>query len=252
MGDDRILFAPPVWAPDPDVLARWPAVRAFLQRVQEHWPVDVVRWPTIKGEPQQDPTGAGMWAAVARVLRPEHHVVFYSMAEAVLDQLHRKPPRSVTATSFVASRGTMLAAGGSLAASTVQMMVEASLRPAQLLPSLFQGADPALIESILKQVEETTKDRHILEWIARRRLAEEEDHSGRWVFDIPALYLASAAPLPGREGMEKAFRTFFPRARSQELELWGVKMHEDAAGEEFAGKVIAFVQEVIAEREKAG
>ncbi|HEX5914930.1 MAG TPA: hypothetical protein VFY54_17565, partial [Rubrobacter sp.] len=77
------------------------------------------------------------------------------------------------------------------------------------------------------------------------------DQAGRWVIDIPALYLASAAPLPGGEGMEKAFRTFFPRARSDELNLWGVKMHEEAAGHEFADKVIAFIETVIAGREEA-
>lgn len=239
--DDRILFVPPVFAPDPDVVGRWPAVRVFLQRVQEIWPVDVVRLPTIKGESGEFP------AALAGPLKPQHHIVAYSLADIALPALSAQPPRSLTTTSFVASRGTMLASGGSLAASSAQMMFEVSLRPAQLLPSLFQGADVAQVDSILAEVEET-RDRAMMERVVEA-MGAMTDHTGRWVIDVPALYLASAAPLPGREGMENVFRTFFPRARSDELTLWGVRMHDEAAGHEFADKVVAFVEEVIAERE---
>jgi hypothetical protein len=66
-----------------------------------------------------------------------------------------------------------------------------------------------------------------------------------------ALYLPTTSRRPGYEDTAKVFRTFFPRGEVKEVRLWGVKMHEEAAGHEFADKVIAFIDRVIADREKA-
>jgi hypothetical protein len=249
--DDRILFAPWPWAPTPEVVGRWPAVRVLLQRLREKWPLDLVRWPTIKGETDDsEDARETMRHVLSAALRAEHHIVANGMGDYWLEVLARNPPQSVTATTLVASPGTLLASGGSLAESSVRVLrMEMSRRPGALLPALFQGAEPGLVESLVHQVEETT-DQLLVSRLIAESLEDMDDHSGRWVIDVPALYLAPAALLPGHEPMERAFKTFFPRTAVSELALWGLKMQEEDAGDEFADKVIPFIQKVIAERAK--
>jgi hypothetical protein len=54
VADDRILLLPPGFAPDPAWMERMAAPRAALQRMREVAPVDIFRWPWLRG---QEPSG---------------------------------------------------------------------------------------------------------------------------------------------------------------------------------------------------
>jgi hypothetical protein len=59
--DDRILLVPPTWSPDPGVLESWPSPQALLRRLRSSYPVDILRWPSLKGEKR---VGSGWEPAV--------------------------------------------------------------------------------------------------------------------------------------------------------------------------------------------
>jgi hypothetical protein len=69
--------------------------------------------------------------------------------------------------------------------------------------------------------------------------------------DIPVLFLTSSATLThGKEERFEVFRRYAPGARHKELKEWGARLHEEAGGHELADKVIPFIQEVIAQRQR--
>jgi hypothetical protein len=95
--NDRILLVPPIWAPDPAVVQKWPALHALLLKLPAFLPVDFFLWPTLRG---QEVLGTGVECllnAFRRQLRPEHHVLAQgSFGEVLLEVLAMQPAASLT------------------------------------------------------------------------------------------------------------------------------------------------------------
>jgi hypothetical protein len=84
-------------------------------------------------------------------------------------------------------------------------------------------------------------------------LPRDLDLSKRVRLGIPVLYLETPMPFPSPPELRlQIFRSMAPDLRHEVLNEWPLRMQEEAGGEELAGKVIPFIQEVIAEREAKG
>ena len=75
MDGDRILLIPAVWAPDPSVFEKWPALRALMQRLRAFLPVDILLWPSLKGQAREDSAVKSHEQAIRRQVRAVHHVL---------------------------------------------------------------------------------------------------------------------------------------------------------------------------------
>jgi hypothetical protein len=246
--DDRILFIPAPFAPDPAVLTEWPALRALFQRLNAFLPLDVALLPTLLSQPHTgDDPFASVADAVRRQLRPEHHVLTIgSPLGPVLQVLGEQPARSHVAVGFVPTAALMQASSDRLLASAFDAIRATSRNVSQLVQLAMQGAQADEIERVIGDVKQTLDldYYHALvaaEWSSELRIAPSS---------IPTLYLSYQVALPGGEELLAIFRRYAPAAvDGGALREWGRRIHEEAGGHELADKAIPFIQEVIAQRQ---
>jgi hypothetical protein len=257
-GDDRILLVPVFFASAPRVFEKWPAVRVLLARLRGFLPVDIHLWPSAEGSPR---TGAseGFDAILARLrgsIKPNHHVVDLGTGgEFLLTVLARQPARSLVVAGYQPMPATVELTGDSTLANAMRFIGQARrtnlgerTNPEPLVRMTMQGLDEKQIAEVVRDIEE-----HVdlsrgpgSELMTGTSLLTDE------VVDLPALHLLLPVPLPGIERTFEFFKKHVPRARTEPLEVWPLRVHEEEGGHELADKVIPFIQSVIAEREKAG
>jgi hypothetical protein len=162
--DDRILFVPPSWSPDPAVLEMFAAFQALLARLRAFLPVDIFIWPWLK---TQKVTGTGtecLFNAIRDQVRPHHHVLQApsGYGEAFLEVLAERQPRSLVVFGFNPSLRTVALLTGGATPPGLQAFWEVSLRDAtQLLRLVMAGADEADIQRIA-QARDRSYDRSSL------------------------------------------------------------------------------------------
>jgi hypothetical protein len=242
--DDRILFLPLPWTPDPAVYEKWPASRALLSRLRSFLPVDTVIWPTLKGQEVVGDTQDCMANALRARLRPEHHVLSVVSSNWLLEVLGETRARSLVASGFFPSPSVMAARGDTTLASAMLGTLSVFLNPTQFMRVVMTGADDFVIEQAARDVR-LTFDRDLLEriWADPRT----NDRPPR-TLSIPTLYLTLPVRTPGADEVFAYFRSVVPGARHDELHEWGFHLQEETGGHELADKVIAFIEEVIAAR----
>lgn len=245
--DDRILFVPPVWCPDAAVFEDWPSVRAVMRRLRPLMPVDILRLPTLRGMPRE---GQGVECTLNTVrtqLRPEHHVIDAggTAGEALLLALSTQPARSLTLCGFYPHPGHPEFDDDRSAAAIYTTIVSVMLSgPAQMVPIVMSGAEEWQIAETVARVDRSL-DREVLEEIQWREPME------CGTVDLPALLLSLPAPVPMGEAAFRVLQRIAPNVRRDALTLWSTRVHEGDGGEELADKVIAFIETVIADRNRA-
>jgi hypothetical protein len=248
---DRILLIPALFTPDPLVIEKWPAFRALLLRLRQFLPVDFFRWPTLKGE---QAVGAGadcVLRALHAQVRPEHHILQLQAAsgELTLEALADRPARSLVSVGFAPSPNVAAALGATDLARAMDATY-AILSPNlhQIFEVLMSGAEEDEIGRAVSEVTVTSNPD-----IGRAIGADVQTREPPPLrpLNVHALYLFVPAPIPMPEARFEIFRRFIPLARHDELHEWGIHLHKEEGGHELANKVIPFIQEVIAEREKA-
>jgi hypothetical protein len=245
--DDRVLLVPPVFAPDPDVLRSWASPGILISRLNDRWPVDFVRWPTIKGTATS--TGGSLEAlvqAVRAVITPQHHVVDISFGGGSLTLgLWECPPRSLSVAGFVGTLASLRAAGHPELADATQISQSIITVPGQFLPFIMQGATPQEIEAAERQLDAT---------LDKEALAEVFEAVADVVFaelvtlDVPAVFFVLPTPFPGGEVEYEIYQTLVPGVKRDELSIWPGEIHRVEGGNELADKVIPFIEGVIAAR----
>jgi hypothetical protein len=246
--DDRILFLPPFFAPDPDVLEGWPAFDVLLQRLRERWPVDLLRWPTLLGEKVEGTGWAALSNALFRELRPEHHLVNWGATPAIdWLLLAGMPVRSLITSDFQPDPGALDALDRQAEATAILARIAIAATPAQIIPGCMVGAKPEFVSAAVEAVEATLDRALVFQLVNDRQYT---DRRGRRHFDAPALYLSHREP-PKADSWLVLFRSAVPDTRVEYVrEAYG--WHKRENGEEFADKAIPFIEEVIAQRETAG
>lgn len=253
MSDDRILVIPPMWAP---AWGDWTsrhitdAVGALLSELAAFLPLDIFEQPTLKGSRRQAEDVAGLIVAMKSDIRPGHHVleVGGTPGEPVLLAVAGSAARSVTICGFYPTPKSLARRGDPELGQAVEAMYMTLVNnPGQALSVVMQDADDRSRNAVLRRIE-TTVDRTMLrrlgESLASAQLTVEQHVT------VPALYLGLRHRIPANSGQIDLFREYAPAARYDELEKWGPYGHLEAAGYELAGKVIAFIKEVIADRDK--
>ena len=243
------MLIQPAFSPDPEFFQLWPAFRILRERLQEHWPVDFVRWPTLKGEKAV----GGPWECQVNALNdqitPQHHVVDLGTGGTpLLIAMTREPGRSLVCAGNWPSPATIAARGHADQANALGALFSIGSNPGQIIPAIMQGADSQTLERSINTALESC-DRSVLEFMWGKEY-QETDMTGQAAVAIPSLYIAIPVQIAGPEDLFDVFQSFAPDARRDEVLEWGIHVHEEAGGHELADKVIPFIQEVIAARER--
>jgi hypothetical protein len=244
--EDRILLVPPPWAPDPEVISRWPTAQVLLARLTAFWPVDMLRWPSLKGKKWPGKGYRRAINAFRAQLRAEHHVLDPSGmgVRAFLGARGWEKARSFACVGFYENPQTLEARGATVTASATRLRFQfGGAGPSQVLPFVMAGADEAFLQQAIRQVGETL-DR---EWQEEALASSDTDQVEEGVLVIPCLFLEPPTP-HDIEGAFEAFRRYALNARRDYLAEFGLKLHEEAGGHELADKVIPFIEGVIAAR----
>jgi hypothetical protein len=246
--DDRILIVPAMWAPGMETVERWPAVRALLSELRAFLPVDLYQWASLRGVDRE-----GSWRAsadhFAASIRSCHHILVLDSggAESLLWAIARAPEqaRSLIMVGFLASPEKLEATGQhSLAgAMAVNRQVAVTNAP-QILRLLMQGADEQYLSEQIKMVERDVDPAKL----AALMTPGDPGSQSQFTLTQPSLHLQMALTIAGAEESAEIYRTLVPGTRTDRLESWPLKLHEEESGKELAGKVVPFLKEVIAER----
>jgi hypothetical protein len=243
--DDRILLIPSIAAPDPAVYEHWPALHALRERLDSFLPVDTLLWPTLKGQPREGSPAESLKNAVRRQIRPEHHVLAFVCTEPLLAELCEGEVRSLITTPFVPAPNSMSARGDGTLEGAMRAMVQLMANPSQFVRLTMTGAAENVVTKTVEEVERTLD-----------RAASEKFRGYEWLdlkapgtLPVPALYLTAAALTPGRDEVFDYFRSLVPNTKLDQLQHFGPRLHEEAGGHELAGKVIPFIEAVIAARD---
>ncbi|MEX2237711.1 MAG: hypothetical protein WEB00_09275 [Dehalococcoidia bacterium] len=248
MGDDRILLLPPAFAFDPVMVDLWRGFRTLIDQLEAHFPVDLFHWSPEEGQVAETPEQ--VIDLIEGAIRPQHHVVDLGTAcQMLLVALTRRPARSLTTAGLFSSAATLEAAGEFALAAALTAVTALAITPAQIVPLAMEGAAPRDVETAIAAAELGIERANYHQLLAR---FHETDFTGRTTVDIPVLCLDVPFPTPGADRLFELFKESIPNARRDELLIWPMRMQEAAGGRELAGKVIAFIQSVIAERGKVG
>jgi hypothetical protein len=245
--DDRILFVPPVWCPDAAVFERWASVRAFMRRLRPIMPVDILRWPTLKGMPREGQGVDCTLNAMRTQLRQEHHVVDAggTAGEALLQVLSTSPARSLTLCGFYPHPGNPEFDEDPEAATIYRTIVSVMVSgPAQMVPIVMGDAAEWEVVDTVARIDRTL-DREVLQEI------QWQQPMTCAALSTPTLLLSLPVPVPMSEAAYEVLRRVVPGVRRDSLTLWGTRVQEGDGGEELAAKVVAFVDSVISQREQA-
>ncbi|MEX2237712.1 MAG: hypothetical protein WEB00_09280 [Dehalococcoidia bacterium] len=245
MGDDRILLLAPVFASDPAMVDIWPAYRALVDELSAFLPVDLFHgWMAA-------PTRRSVEDAISllvEAITPEHHVVALgTAAQLLLGALSRRLARSLATAGSLSSAATLEAAGEADLGAAMRAVASLAFTPAQMIPVVMEGAGRRQIDEVIATAEASSNKSLLAEVLER---FHETDFSGRTPVTIPALYLDISFPIPGADRLFELFKESVVNAQRDELLIWPMRMHEAAGGHELAGKIIPFIQSVIAEREQ--
>lgn len=241
--EDRILLIPAGFAPEPEAMVDLAAFRALLRRLEEFLPLDIFRFPWLKGEEPCEPDPVALAERMAQAIRPEHHVVDIGTgAEILLTALSQRPARSLVVAGFLSSEATLRGCGEPSVAASVAAISALSLNPTQIVPLVMAGADDALVQGVMRKVEASVnKDL----FAASIRRFNDIDYTGTLRLTLPTLYLNIAFPLAGADTLFEVFRAHVPGAASETLHEWPMRLQEEGAGHELADKVIPFIEGVI-------
>ena len=216
-----------------------------MRRLRPIFPVDILRLPTLRGEPRQ---GAGVECtlnAIRAQLRPEHHVIDAggTTGEALLLVLSSTPARSLTLCGFYPHPGHPEFENDDSAYTIYRTIVNVMVSgPAQMVSIVMNGAEEWEIAQVVARVDETL-DREVLEEIQWR------SPMTCGTVDTPTLLLSLPAPVPMGEGAYAVLRRIVPYVRSDTLHHWSTRIHEREGGDELADKLIPFIDSVITRRE---
>ena len=245
--DDRILLIPPGFAPDPGSIDELASIRVLSQRLSELMPVDLYRWPWLRGQERCSSDPHEVAVRLEQEIRPEHHVVDLGTGtELLLLALSRRPARSLCVAGFFASVATLKAAGEPELAAAVAAITALSVNPAQIIPVVMQGADEQQSAAAAARVEGTLDKVLFAEVIQRYHCIEFREPAE---IRVPALYLHISFPVPGSDRFFPLFRRWVPAARRADLIEWPTRVHLEQGGQELADKVIPFIQGVMDGRE---
>ena len=114
----------------------------------------------------------------------------------------------------------------------------------QILRLVMQGADEQYLAEEMKRVERDVDP------VKLEAMFVPGDPASLQEFTLsqPSLYLEMALEIAGADESAQIFKMFVPGARVDRLECWPLKLHEDEGGRELAGKIVPFIEEVIARR----
>jgi hypothetical protein len=247
--NDRVLLVPAAWAPDPEAFQRWPSLRILQTRLEGLLPVDIFRWPWLKGEEAVGADWERPINAFRAQVRAEHHVVDIAGTgvRPLLNSGGAGTARSLATVSLSESLQTLESRGDTTIANFMRLQYELSRAgPAQMLPLVMQGADEAVLAGAIAEVQETLDRALAAETMAS---AVDLPRLDDGIVKIPCLFLEPPPPL-AIEGLFEVFRRYAPGARRESLHEYGLRIHEEDGGRELADKVIPFIQGVIAAREK--
>jgi hypothetical protein len=247
--DDRILLVPAFWMPDPAVFEEWPALRALSQRLKDFLAVDSFLWPTLKGQAAKGSGIEGALAAFRAQIRPLHHIVTIAgFGEILLEALTRKRARSLVVAGFVPLPRTAALLGSKELATALSAAYDIMLNDAQRYRVFMSGAKEADIQRATKRARQNRDEAAVTALAAELRTRQP---SAEIALKLPTLCLTTAARMPAKEQLFDLFRSYVPGAQRGELQVWGSNLFEDAAGHELADRAIAFIQGVMARRQKA-
>ena len=245
--DDRVLLVPPTFAPDPAVLRSWASTGVLMARLEERWPLDFVRWPTIKGEPAIGSGWEILVHPVQAVATPQHHVVDISFGGGSLAvSLRDTPPRSLAVAGFVGTLASLRAAGYPELAEAARVSQTIITRPGQFLPFIMQGAGEHDIELAERQLDATLDSELLAEVF---EVVADVHFADLATLDVPAVFFCVPPPFPGGDVEYEMYQSLVPGVRRDELATWPGQIHLPEGGNELADKVIPFIEEVIATRE---
>jgi hypothetical protein len=245
--DDRVMLIQPAFAPDHRFFQLWPALRILHQRLSDLWPVDLFRWPCLKGEKVVGGPAECQVTALNAQVTDQHHVVDLGTGGTpLLIAMTQNPGRSLVSAGNWPSPGTIAARGDAEQAKALGATFTIGSNPAQIIPAIMQGADPPTIERSIALALESC-DRTVLEHMWGKEY-QDTDFTGLASVTIPSLYIAIPVMIAGSEKLFDVYQSFAPNAVRDEVSEWGIHVHEEAGGHELAGKVIPFIEEVIAHR----
>jgi hypothetical protein len=250
--DDRFLLVPAPFMPRPASWKKWPGMRSLLSRLESYLPVDVFPWPTVRGT-EAGKGNAGVTGALLEEIKPYHHVVDGAGGAGLGILLVAKnlpePPRSVTLVGFFPTPATARAMGkDALAESMDALFGVVSSGPATALIQLqAEGASEDFIQTARAQIERELDRAHLQAYMERAR--DTDFSRQRFEMPFPILYLRMLR-FPGADSEEadEMIKQLVPNAEIDSLEKWGNRIHVEEGGHELAGKVVAFVERVIAAR----
>lgn len=244
--DDRILLVPPIWSPDIRAAAETASVRALVERLEAFLPLDEFSGPTLKGAKWPGEGVQRLVHALREHVRPEHHIVDLSTCpESLFVVLAEQPARSLTIPGFYPSPATARAAGDEGLASGLMAAHAVVIQgPSQMFPSLMEGADRRMVETIVRKLE-AGLDKQALTELTTDFM--ETDFLGKARVELPVFVLDPATNVPAAGA--DLVRRFADNVRTGQLEGWGLRMQEEEGGIELADKAIDFIRQVIARRE---
>jgi hypothetical protein len=247
--DDRILLIPTTWAPDAQVWETWPSLQVLLGRLKSFLPVDLYRWPTLRGEqPAEGNAAEASLATLKGAMKPYHHVVNLSFTGwALARALEEARPRSIVFAGLMPSPRAVRAVGGPELEGAVNIVFAVSKNPGQMLRITMQGAPEEQVVEETRRLE-STLDRSVLEEIID--VTSQADYAGLPSYTVPTLYLATQVAVPGAEYAQEILKSWLTDVREDVLYEWPLRLHEETGGRELADKVIPFIQEVITARTK--
>ena len=246
--DDRILIVPAMWAPGMGTVERWPSIRALLAELRAFLPVDVYQWSSLRGLDRE----VG-WRAnadhFANAIRGCHHILVLDSggAESLLWAISRAPeqPRSLIMVGFLASPEKLEATGQHSVAGAMSVNRQVAVtNSAQILRLLMQGADEQYLAEQTRLMERDIDQARL----AALMTPGDPGSQSQFTLTQPSLHLAMALPIAGAEDSIEIYRTLVPGTRTDRLESWPLKLHEEESGKELAGKVVPFLREVISQR----
>lgn len=239
---------PGVTTPDPEISLDWPAPRAARGRLEALLPIDVFRWPALRGEVSAD-TVDDLVDRFAAAIKPGHHAVDVSgtAGELLLSALTRRPAKSLTLVGFFPSPATLAALGLGEHAPIMGAAYAIAANPAQILAVSWPGLGDEELARIVGQIEaglDKAALTRILAEVARTNFAD------RIRVTIPTLYLPTPLPIPKDLGLEVLPR-YVSDLRTGALSASGLGMGDEASGYELADRIVEFITEVMESTEQA-
>ncbi|MEX2236674.1 MAG: hypothetical protein WEB00_03945 [Dehalococcoidia bacterium] len=243
----RVLFVPS-WQFSPRVCDILPAMHAALDDVRSEHQVAIFSWASVKGGRKRPPTWEAAVDDLCEAIEPGTHVLTPGSTAAVaMMAVGRRPAASFVTGGMLAPPATLRALGLVDLAAAVEVVGLASHSPQggyQTMQTFMAGASEEEIRHFTREVDDD------IDWRVAAKIGRSFNdlslvHEGPLI-TAPTLSLEPAVQMAGWAEMQSVFLHFVPEAEVGELRLWPGKLHEPAAGHEFAAKALAFIAKAAA------